>query len=121
MPYFRVSVTQKLSPEKKQELAEGLGIALETVPGKERFMLMADIEDGKSVFVGGRPAENYAFADIHYYGAYSYQIKSKLTKEVFAVFSRVLGVEPPFASLTITEHHSWGGFGDYRDEYYTED
>jgi phenylpyruvate tautomerase PptA (4-oxalocrotonate tautomerase family) len=48
MPYIKVSLAQKLTPEKQTELACALGEALEAIPGKSRNMLIADIEDGKN-------------------------------------------------------------------------
>ncbi|MDR1589118.1 MAG: hypothetical protein LBS51_02885 [Oscillospiraceae bacterium] len=120
MPYFRVSVSQKLTEEKADELVEGLGIALEAVPDKKRFMLICDLEDGKRVYMGGKKQGNFAFADIHYCGSYTHQVKCKLTEEVFGVFSRVLGITPECASLTITEHHNWGGFGNFHDDFYSD-
>ena len=46
MPYMRVSLTKKLTGEEKQERYGKLGQALALIPGKEAFMLIADIEDG---------------------------------------------------------------------------
>ena len=57
MPYIRVSATQKLTPEKQEELVNGLGEALSTIPGKDARGLIVDLEDGKTMFVGGARQE----------------------------------------------------------------
>jgi phenylpyruvate tautomerase PptA (4-oxalocrotonate tautomerase family) len=120
MPYFRVSVSKTLTPEQRKNITDGLGVALETVPGKKRDFLILDMEDGKTITMGGKEQDNFVFAQLNYYGKYAFSIKKKLTEAVFAVFSEVIGTKPECASLTITEHQSWGGFGDFRDEYYSD-
>jgi phenylpyruvate tautomerase PptA (4-oxalocrotonate tautomerase family) len=120
MPYFKISVTKKLTEEEREKITEGLGIALETVPGKARFMLIRDREDAKIITMGGVKQDNFVFADLHYCGKQKFSVKKKLAEAVFAVFSDVIGTKPEFASLTITEHDNWGGFGDFRDEFFSD-
>jgi hypothetical protein len=120
MPYIRVSATQKLSGEKQAELVKGLGEALALIPGKDGRGLIVDLEDGKTMFVGGVKQENFVFVDVRYYSNFEYHIKKKFTQAVFAVFKKVLGTKPEQAFLTITEYNSWGGFGDFKDEFYDD-
>jgi hypothetical protein len=120
MPYIRISATQKLSPEKQAELTSGLGEVLSLIPGKDGRGLIIDLEDGRTMFVGGMKQENFVFADVRYYSKFEYHIKKKFTQAVFGVFNKVLGTKPEQAFLTITEYSSWGGFGDFKDEYYDE-
>ena len=120
MPYMKVSLAQKLNEEKQKELVSALGEALETIPGKNRNMLITDIEDGKSLFVGSTRQEDFAFIDVRYYLKFEYHIKKAFTKAVFSAVNKVLGTPYEKMSLNITEFTSWGGFGDFKDEYYKE-
>jgi hypothetical protein len=120
MPYIRVSTSQKLTPEKQTELAKGLGEALSLLPGKDGRGLIVDLEDGKTMLVGARRQDNFVFADVRYYSNFEYQIKKKFTAAVFDVFKNVLGTTEDKAFLTITEYNNWGGFGDFKDEYYSD-
>lgn len=120
MPYIRISATQKLTDEKQAALVKGLGEALSVIPGKDGRGLIVDMEDGKTMFVGGKKQENFVFADVRYYSKFEYHIKKKFTQAVFAVFGDVLGTRPEQAFLTINEYSSWGGFGDFKDEYYSD-
>jgi phenylpyruvate tautomerase PptA (4-oxalocrotonate tautomerase family) len=120
MPYIKVSLAQKLTPEKQRELACALGEALETIPGKSRNMLIADIEDGKNLFVGGIRQEDFAFIDARYYSRFEYHIKKAFTRALFAAVNKVLGTPYEKMSLNITEYSSWGGFGDFKDEFYND-
>jgi hypothetical protein len=120
MPYIRVSATQKLSPEKQQALVDGLGEALGLIPGKDARGLIVDLDDGRTMFTGGVKQENFVFADVRYFSNFEYHIKKKFTQAVFAVFNKVLGTRPEQAFLTITEFSAWGGFNDFKDEYYED-
>ncbi len=120
MPYIRVSAAQKLTSEKQADLVKGLGEALSTIPGKDERGLIVDLEDGKTMFVGGMKQDNIVFADVRYYSNFEYHIKKRFTQAVLGVFAQVLGTKPEQAFLTITEYNSWGGFGDFKDEYYED-
>ena len=120
MPYLRVSLSQKLTSEKAEELYRELSEAFEVLPGKTRDGVVLDLEDAKTMFLRGVLQENLVFADIHYVGNFAYNLKSKFTETVFAVFARVLGTKKDEASLTITEHQCWGIRGELRDKLYSD-
>lgn len=120
MPYLRVSVAQKLAEEERKELVKGLGDALALIPGKDGRMLIAEIDDGKKIYLGGELQENCVFVDVRYYSNFSYQVKKKFTGAVFHAIRSVLGTGDDRMFLTISEFNSWGGFGDFKDEYYSE-
>jgi hypothetical protein len=120
MPYMRLSLTQKLTPEKRTELVTELDGCLELIPGKHGPMLILDIEDGKTMFVGPNQQDNFAFADMRYYSNFEYHIKKEFTKAVFKALNKVLGTTDDKMFLTIDEYNNWGGFGDFKDEYYDE-
>ena len=120
MPYIRLSIAQKLTPEKQEELSGAIGEALATIPGKDGRGLIVDMEDGKTMFVGGKKNENVVFIDVRYYSNFPYTIKSAFTTAVFEVVTRVIGTPKESAFLTITEYNGWGGFGNYKDEYYSD-
>ncbi|MCL2124888.1 MAG: hypothetical protein FWH33_02730 [Oscillospiraceae bacterium] len=120
MPYIRLSVTQKLSQEKQEELVNGIGEALSIIPGKDGRGLIVDMEDGKTMFVGGVKQDNMVFADVKYYSNFEYHIKKDFTVAVFNAINKSLGVPKERMFLTITEYNNWGGFGDFKDEFYSE-
>jgi len=120
MPYMRVSLTKKLAQDQQEELAAGLGNALSIIPGKDGRGLIVDMEDDKTMFVGGVKQENMAFVDVRYYSNFTYQIKKDFTVAVFETINRLLGTSKDRMFLTISEYNSWGGFGDFKDEYYSD-
>ncbi|MDR1589936.1 MAG: hypothetical protein LBS51_07065 [Oscillospiraceae bacterium] len=120
MPYVKVRTSKTLTPEQHSELNSGLGISLETIPGKDRSMLILDLEEGRTFFYSGKKQDNFAFVEVHYFGNFSYHVKQELTESVFGVLANVLGTTPETATLSITEHTTWGCFGKFIDMYYPE-
>ena len=118
MPYIRLSITQKLTQETQEELVNGIGEALSIIPGKGGRGLIVDMEDGKTMFISGKKQENMVFADVRYYSNFTYNIKKDFTVAFFDAVNKVLGTSKDRMFLTITEYNNWGGFGDFKDEYY---
>ena len=120
MPYIRVSATKTLTEDERTQIVDGLGAAIEVVPGKNRSGLIVDIEDGRTIYVGGAKQENLVFTNVKYFSNYEYHIKKNLTAAIFDVFTKVLGTPQDKSSVIINEHNNWGNFGNYKDEYYSE-
>ena len=120
MPLIRLSVTQKLSQDKQDELVKGLGDAISLIPGKEGRMLIVDMQDDRNMYLGGVKQENMVFADVQYFSNYEYHIKRDFTVAAFEAINKALGTSKDRMFLTITERNTWGGFGDFNDEYYSE-
>ena len=92
MPYMRVSTSKTLTAEQKQSLYEKLGAALAVIPGKEAFMLIADIEDGRQIYSGGGPSEDFVFIDAakNHYREYWDQIMKLVSPGAVIVSDNVL-------------------------------
>ena len=120
MPYMKVSITKNLTEKERIIISKELSNALGIIPGKQPEFLIADIEDGKNIYLGGIRQEQFAFIDVRYYSKYEYHIKAKFTESVFAALRKQLGFEYHQMFLTIQEFSSWGGFGNYIDEYYAD-
>ena len=121
MPYMRVSLTKKLTEEEKHELYGKLGQALALIPGKEAFMLIADIEDGREIYCGGKKQDNFAFVDARYFSRFEFHIKKAFAQGVMAAIGEIAGTPKECISMTISEFSTWAGFGDLADEYYKDD
>ena len=120
MPLIRLSATQKLTQDQQDELIKGLGEAISIFPGKEGRMLIVDMLDDKTMYLGGVKQENLVFADVQYFSNFEYHIKKDFTVAVFDAINKVLGTKKERMFLTITERNTWGGFGDLNDEYYKD-
>ena len=120
MPYMRVSLSAKLTEEQRQSLYEKLGEALRHIPGKEPFMLMAEIEDGRQFYAFGTKQENFAFVDARYFSRVEYHAKKDFAVAVMKAIEEVAGTKSTNISMNIFELSTWAGFGDLNDEFYKD-
>ncbi len=120
MPYIKISLAQKLAPEQQDELVRALGETLGLIPGKDGRMLITELEDGKTIFMGGVRQDDFVFIDARYFSRFEYHIKKTFVKALFEAVHRLLGTPYEKMSLNLTECTSWGGFGDFTDEYYSD-
>ncbi|MBR4691907.1 MAG: hypothetical protein IKP17_04025 [Oscillospiraceae bacterium] len=120
MPYMRVSLSAKLTEEQKQSLYEKLGEALRHIPGKEPFMLIAEIADGLQFYAFGKKQENFAFVDARYFSRVEYHAKRDFAVAVMKAIEETAGTKSTNISMNIFELSTWGGFGDLNDEFYKD-
>jgi hypothetical protein len=120
MPYMKVSISKTLTEEERIAISKELSKSLGLIPGKQPEFLISDIEDGRNMYLGGVRQENFAFIDVRYYSKFEYHIKAQFTESVFAALNKHLGFEYHQMFLTIQEFTSWGGFGNFIDEYYID-
>jgi phenylpyruvate tautomerase PptA (4-oxalocrotonate tautomerase family) len=120
MPYLRLSISKKISPEDEQRLVDGLGAALSKIPGKDPQWTMVEVNDGLKMYFGGKKQDDMVFVDVKYAGRFQYRKKKEFTQEAFNVINAVLGTPKDKICLIITEYNNWGAVGDFRDIYYSD-
>ena len=120
MPYMRVSLSAKLTEEQKQRLYEKLGEALKHIPGKEPFMLIAEIEDGRRFYAFGKKQDDFAFVDARYFSRVEYHAKRDFAVAAMKAIEEVAGTKRENISMNIFELSTWAGFGDLNDEFYKD-
>lgn len=114
MPFINVKLAQKLTDTELSSLKAGLGKAIELIPGKNESALMLDIEDGKNMFFHGDSTVKCAYVDVQVYGVCPLDAKAAYTREIFALFNRVLGIDPGEMFVNMTERNLWGARGELR-------
>jgi phenylpyruvate tautomerase PptA (4-oxalocrotonate tautomerase family) len=120
MPYIKLSISKKISPEDERKLVDGLGAALSKIPGKDPRWTMVEVNDGLKMYFGGNKQDDMVFADVKYVGKFEYHKKKEFTREAFDAINAVLGTPKDKICLTISEFENWGAVGDFRDIYYAE-
>jgi hypothetical protein len=110
---MKLNLTQKLTHEQKQTLADELGPVIELIPNKIAAGLFLYIEDAKTFFVGGKEQSDYVFINTDICGAYNYEVKYNFSKAVYEVINRILGTPVERIAMKIAVYDGWGNFGDY--------
>ena len=115
MPYFKINLSQKLTPEQKEKLWDEIDILAEMLPGKEASKTLVILEDGLTMRLRGKQ-ENIAYVDVRYRGSYSIAVKQKFVTATAKVFNDLLGVPEEMLYLTLLEFECWGVGNELRAE-----
>ena len=75
MPYMKVSLTHKLTDEKRSRLLSGLEKALAIIPEKAGMPLTVDLEEGKTFYTSGVKQEDFVYVDVQYCKRFGYSKK----------------------------------------------
>lgn len=120
MPYIKVSSARLLTEKQEQALVSGLSAAVQAHLGNPPEQVDVEINDGAKMYRFGVKQENCVYLDVRYFRNHKFQVKQALAKAMFKAAEEAIGVEEDRLSLSILEFHSWGGFGDFIDEFVTE-
>lgn len=112
MPYINMNLSATLDESQKVELSRTLSQAVTCFSGKPRpEVTMVDIEDGKSIYMGGEPMDNGAYVSVCVHGEYELSEKDAYTAAVSDVLLEMLGIPSQAIYLTFSEFPTWGVFG----------
>ena len=110
---MKLNTVKKLTHEQKKDIADGLGKAMTLIPGKVAEGVLLYVEDGKTFFMGGREIDEYVYVETDICGKYPFQVRYDFTVAAFKAIKSVLGTDEANMSMRLTEHMTWGNFGDF--------
>ena len=120
MPYMKVSMTHKLTDEKRTQFLSGLENALWKIPEKAGVPVIFDLEEGKTFYVRGVKQEEFIHVEVKYFSNFKHGKKEEFTVAAFDAMHDALGTDKEKMMLLITERNTWGAHGSYLDEFVTE-
>lgn len=110
MPNIHVQTNITLTPDKKTEIKEALGKAIETIPGKTERWLMVVLEGNKSMYFQGSDAP-CALCSVELLGSASDAVYDKMTAVMTDLLSEKLSVPADRIYTKYTEFTHWGWNG----------
>jgi hypothetical protein len=113
MPYINLTTSLKLSHEQKDKVKAEFGRLITIIPGKQEANCLLNFSDGHTMYRGGEEAP-CAFIEIRLFGKAELEAKKKLTKEIFEMMNKELGIEIPRMFLNILELDTWGSAGVFK-------
>jgi phenylpyruvate tautomerase PptA (4-oxalocrotonate tautomerase family) len=111
MPYVNVNAAPKLKESEKEQLKAKMGELITLIPGKTEAVTMVSINDGCSLYLGGKALDKGAFIEIRLLGAAKTQEKQALTEAIFKAMKSMFGMQENEIYLNIIEFDSWGTGG----------
>ncbi len=111
MPYIRTTVSNKITPEKEENLKAKLGQAIALIPGKSESWLMLAFEDNVSMYFKGSNAEDYAYVEVSLFGSTSDAAYDRLTQAISEIVNEELGIDRANIYIKYEEAEHWGWNG----------
>ncbi len=108
MPYINVNAAPILKENEKEQLKAKMGELITLIPGKSEAVTMVGVNDGCSLFLGGRALEKGAFIEIKLLGAAKKQDKEALTEAIFKGMKSMFDMPESDVYITIQEFENWG-------------
>jgi phenylpyruvate tautomerase PptA (4-oxalocrotonate tautomerase family) len=113
MPQVNITVSQTLSAEKRDQLQLAVGDSIGLIPGKTIDNTITCIQDGCSLFKGGKPLDG-AFVDIRLFKASPEESKKAFAEKLFVILKDVLGIDPAGVYVNYIELEHWASRGTYQ-------
>lgn len=111
MPFIQVQLSLKIDNSQKNALQLKLTDAVSTAFSKPKTYIMAEIEDEKSLFMGGNKLENGAYIDISLLGSAAKPACQILTKTICDILKNDFGTEGNNVYVTYHPVDLWGWNG----------
>lgn len=115
MPFIKAKVSCPISQEQESELKDGMGKAIELVPGKSEEYLLLEFEDSCRLWLRGKNEEPIAYIEAAIFGNEPHYGYDAFTAEVTNLFSKVLNIRPDHIYIKYEDIIAWGVQGMYID------
>ena len=110
MPFIHVNITKKITPEKKQVLAAGIGKIAAELPGKAYEKIMVRIDDGCDIFRGGEPAE-CVYTQTAMKRSNEFEDQKAYVEKLYDFYKAELDFDVPQCYFGMLELDTWGSRG----------
>lgn len=111
MPFVGIKTSKKLTPSQKLTIKEGVGRAIELIPGKLEEKLMMSVEDGLDMFFRGEEKEACAFVEVKIKDSAAFEDKANVTEKIFSLLEDTAGIKKDDTYLCFGEYEEWGSRG----------
>lgn len=115
MPFIKIKVNCRISPEQEIELKTRMGKAIELVPGKSEEYLLLEFEDEARLWLRGRNARPMAYIEAAIFGNESHAGYPAFTAELSRIYQDVLGIAPEDCFIKYDDITAWAVGGQYID------
>lgn len=119
MPFVRSKVSLKMSAEQETLLKEGLGRAIECVPGKSERYLMIEFEDACHLYFQGKKDHPIAYIEAALFGNEMHIGYDDFVSEVTDLYHDTLGIPKETIFIRFEDIPDWaeGGMNFDRNRY----
>lgn len=111
MPYIEAKLSVKLDDAEKNELQSKLSDAISSAFSKPKSYIMTNIEDSKSLYMGGSKADKGAYIVVRSLGSVSRSACQAASKEICDILTADYGLDGSNIYITFHPVEFWGWNG----------
>ena len=111
MPYIEAKISAKLDDSQKNNLQNKLSDAVSSAFSKPKSYIMTNIEDEKSLFMGGNKIDKGAYIVVRSLGSVSKPACQNATKEICNILTGDYGLNGSNIYITYHPVDLWGWNG----------
>lgn len=111
MPYIEAKLSIELNDSQKDELQAKLVQAVSSAFSKPNAYIMTNIEDEKSLYMGGKKVEKGAYVVVRSLGSISKPSCQNVTKEICEILTTNYGLNSSNIYITYHPVDLWGWNG----------
>ena len=111
MPYIEAKLSIKLDDNQKDQLQTTLANAISSAFSKPKTYIMTNIEDSKSLYMGGAKVEKGAYIVVRSLGSVSKPACQTATKEICDTLTNTYGLNGSNIYVTYHPVDLWGWNG----------
>lgn len=111
MPFIQSKTSFPMTKEEEKKVKEGLGRAIQLIPGKTEDWLMVGFEQNLSMYFRGNQEDKTAYVNVKVFGSTPKSACEKLTKEICRIYEAELQVPADRIYVTFDDCEKWGWNG----------
>ena len=112
MPYVNITTAKKIDDKTKADLYSKVGEIMPVLPGKNIDNTLFAVNDGISMFKGGKPNDG-VFVSVQCYKKSPEDQKKEFSKKIYEILKEVLKIDGGCVYMNFTEFENWASDGNY--------
>ena len=113
MPFVRITTAKKIDEATKNALNLKIGELMPVIPGKDKDNTLLCIDDGVSMFKGGKPNDG-VFATVQCYKKSPEESKKEFALKFYEIIKETLGLgSESCVYMNFAEFENWASNGNY--------
>ncbi|MCD7729141.1 MAG: hypothetical protein LUI60_04425 [Clostridia bacterium] len=110
MPFIDCKLSKNITEQQKDQIKTELGKAVSLIHKTESY-LMVGIDDGYTLYFGGKKRDNAAYVAVNLFGDASPDCYDKMTAKVCEILKKTLGTDGGDVYVTYRGVKDWGWNG----------
>jgi len=111
VPFINIRISKTITREQELTLKNGLGKAIELVPGKSEKYLLLTFQDNVHIYLRGDDSQPVAFIEANIFGNENHAGYEEFSAAVCKLFAETLEITPDHIYINFSDIPDWSVAG----------